>query len=96
MASAILSSKGHITIPAEVRAALGLNPGDRVKLVEIVTGHFAIRAATYSVKCLKGTILKPETTVSIEEMNTAIAGQGTVSDEWEELADYSRHLEAFG
>lgn len=76
MAVAIVSSKGQITIPAEVRAALGLRPGDRVDFVEFEVGQFAIQAATHSVKCLQGMIRKPETSVSIEDMNAAIAALG--------------------
>ncbi|WP_223507732.1 AbrB/MazE/SpoVT family DNA-binding domain-containing protein [Pseudomonas sp. BF-B-25] len=76
-----VSSKGRITIPAEVRATLGLKPGDRVELVEFEAGQFSIRAITYSVKCLKGMIRKPEKAMSIEEMNTAIAALGQDSSE---------------
>jgi AbrB family looped-hinge helix DNA binding protein len=72
MAIAIVSSKGQITIPAEVRATLGLKPGDRVEFVELEAGQLAIRTATYSVQGLKGMIRKPEIAVSIEEMNQAI------------------------
>lgn len=34
-ATATVSSKGQITIPAQVRASLGLRPGDRIDFVEI-------------------------------------------------------------
>jgi AbrB family looped-hinge helix DNA binding protein len=64
-----VNSKDQITIPPKVRATLGLKPGDRVEFVEFEIDQFAIRAATHSVKHLKGTIRKPENAVSIEEMN---------------------------
>lgn len=73
MATATLSSKGQITIPVQVRASLGLQPGDRVEFVEFEDGQFAIRAATHSVQSIKGIIRKPRVAVSIEDMNAAIA-----------------------
>ena len=80
MPTATLTSKGQITIPAEVRAELGVNAGDRVEFVEIGEGHFAIVAATRSVRQLsgmfRGRVSKP---VSIEEMNAAIARRGSRS-----------------
>ncbi len=80
MATATLTSKGQITIPAEVRAELGVNAGDRVEFVEIGEGQFAIVAATRSIRQLngmfRGRVSKP---VSIEEMNAAIAQRGSRS-----------------
>ena len=76
-----VTSKGRITIPAEVRATLALKPGDRVEFVEYEAGQFAIRAAMDSVKCLRGMIHKPEKALSIEDMNAAIAAQGAESSE---------------
>jgi antitoxin PrlF len=38
MCTAPLTSKGQITIPAEVREALGVDTGDRVEFVEIPPG----------------------------------------------------------
>ena len=76
-----VTSKGRITIPAEVRATLALKPGDRVEFVEFEAGQFAIRAAVNSVKCLRGVIRKPENAVSIENMNAAITAQGAQSSE---------------
>ncbi|MFC6300948.1 AbrB/MazE/SpoVT family DNA-binding domain-containing protein [Pseudomonas sp. CCM 7893] len=76
MATATLTSKGQITIPVQVRAALGLDTGDRVEFVEMEDGKFAIIAASHSVQDLKGLIRKPAKVVSIEDMNQAIATQG--------------------
>jgi AbrB family looped-hinge helix DNA binding protein len=70
MATATVSSKGQITIPAQVRASLGMRPGDRVDFVEIENRQFAIVAVMRSVKRLKGMIRKPQNAVSIEDMNT--------------------------
>ena len=73
MPSATLTSKGQITIPAEVRAALGVNFGDRIDFIEVEKGRFVIVPATCSVQELKGIIPRPKKPVSIEEMNGAIA-----------------------
>jgi len=74
MATATVTSKGQITIPAKVRSALGLDAGDRVEFVELEKGQFAIVAATRSVRELRGLFRhKVRKTVSIEEMNAAIA-----------------------
>ncbi|WP_024694735.1 type II toxin-antitoxin system PrlF family antitoxin [Pseudomonas syringae] len=77
MATATLTSKGQVTIPAQVRVSLGLDTGDRIEFVELPDGKFAIMAATHSVQDLKGLIRKPAKAVSIEDMNSAIAAQGS-------------------
>jgi AbrB family looped-hinge helix DNA binding protein len=79
MAAATLTSKGQITIPVEVRSALGLDAGDRVEFVEVERGKFVIVAATGHVRALKGLIPKPAKPVSIREMNAAIARRGSAS-----------------
>ena len=74
VAVATLTSKGQVTIPVQVRTALGIEAGDRIEFVEIAKGQFAIVAATRSVRELNGRFedrrRKP---VSIAEMNSAIA-----------------------
>lgn len=76
MSTATMSSKGQITIPAIVRAALGVVTGDRLEFVQTEPGHFELVAATRSVKALKGLVSKPASPVTIEQMNEAIATQG--------------------
>lgn len=75
MSTATLNSKGQITIPAAVRAALGIDAGDRVKFIERAPGHFELVAATQSVKSLKELARKPARPVSIADMNAVIARQ---------------------
>jgi antitoxin PrlF len=80
MATATVTSKGQITIPSQVRNALGLEAGDRVEFVEQSKGQFAIVAATRSVRELKGLFRgKRSKPVSIEEMNAAIAKRASAS-----------------
>ena len=76
MSTATMSSKGQITIPAIVRAALGVVTGDRVEFVQTEPGHFELVAATRSVKALKGLVSKPASPVTIGQMNETIATQG--------------------
>lgn len=76
MSAATMTGKGQITIPAIVRAALGVVTGDRVEFVQTEPGHFELVAATRSVKALKGLVNKPASPVTIKQMNQAIATQG--------------------
>lgn len=72
MSAATLTSKGQMTIPAEVRQALQVEAGDRIEFVEVEPGRFEMVAATRSVRDLKGMFGTPAKHVSIEEMNRAI------------------------
>jgi len=75
-----MTSKGQVTIPRPVRAALGLDSGDRIEFVEVEKGQFAIIAATRSVQELKGLFRgKRSKPVSIDEMNAAIARRASGS-----------------
>jgi len=71
-----LTTKGQITIPVDVRRALNVEAGDRVEFVQMEPGRFEVVATTRSVRELKGRFGKPQRTVTIEEMNAAIASQG--------------------
>ena len=80
MTVATITSKGQVTIPVRVRAALGVEAGDRIEFVEVEKGQFAIVAATRSVQELKGLFRgKRSKPVSIEEMNAAIARRASGS-----------------
>jgi AbrB family looped-hinge helix DNA binding protein len=79
MATATLTTKGQITIPAEVRDSLGVDAGDRVEFVKIAPGRYEFIAATRSVTALKGMFGKPRKPVSIDDMNAAIARRGSAA-----------------
>ena len=70
-----MTSKGQITIPAEVRRRLGLEVGDRVEFVE-ADGGFAIKPANDDVRALKGLLRKPARPVTIDDMNATIRARG--------------------
>jgi AbrB family looped-hinge helix DNA binding protein len=72
MATAILSPKGQITIPAAVREKLGVTTGDRVEFVELADGQIALVPAVEDVRSLKGMIGKPRHPVSVEEMRRIV------------------------
>jgi antitoxin PrlF len=75
MSTATVTTKGQITIPADVRRRLGLESGDRVEFVEM-DGGFAIKPAIDDVRSLKGLLRKPAKPVSITEMNAVIRARG--------------------
>jgi len=79
MSTATITSKGQITIPAIVRAALGVATGDRVEFVQVEPGRFELFASTQSVSALKGLVRKPTTPVTVEIMNETIAERGASS-----------------
>jgi antitoxin PrlF len=76
MTTATVTSKGQITIPANVRQSLNVDSGDRVEFVQVEPGQFLFIAATRSVTELKGMFGKAKRVVSIEDMNRTIASQG--------------------
>ena len=76
MTAATITSKGQITIPADVRKALQVEVGDRLEFVEIAPGRFEVIAATRSVTELRGMFGKSAKRVSIADMNKAIAARG--------------------
>jgi AbrB family looped-hinge helix DNA binding protein len=73
VSAATLTSKGQLTLPRDVRVAMGVGPGDRVEFVRMEDGNFAVLPATTSVQSLKGLIPKPKTPVSLDDMDAAIA-----------------------
>lgn len=72
MSEATMTSKGQVTIPAEIRKALGLTAGERVVFTLLHDGTTVMRAKTRSILELKGA-LKPlrrtRRKVRLEEMN---------------------------
>src|SRR5450432_1125874 len=79
MAAATLTSKGQITIPAAVRAELGLDTGSRVEFVKIAEGQYAMVPATLPVQALKGMFRKRGSAPTLEQMNQAIAKRGALA-----------------
>ena len=72
MASAKLTTKGRITIPASVRAELKLKAGDRVEFVKISERQYEIVACNLSAKDLEGRFRWSGPPVTLEQMDEAI------------------------
>ena len=72
MPTAVVTTKGQITIPKPVRDGLGVETGDRVEFVELEKGVYTVVAATRDVRDLKGIVPKPAKRVSVENMNRAV------------------------
>lgn len=79
MSTATVTSKGQITIPIDVRQALHVDAGDRVEFVQIEPGRYEVIAATQPITALKGMFGKTTKTVSIDDMNAAIAARGAAA-----------------
>ena len=80
MATAALTSKGQITIPIEVREDLGLKAHDRVEFVKMEDGNYFIRPKKGSIMNLRGMFKLTGKTVSIKEMDEAIAMH--IQEDW--------------
>lgn len=55
-AEATLTSKGQITLPAALRRALGLRPGDRLVFAQAADGRVYIEARTETLASLRGIV----------------------------------------
>jgi len=71
MSEATVTSKGQVTIPVDIRDALGLTAGERVVFTQLHDGTTVMRAKRHSIANLKG-MLKPfrsKRKVSVARMN---------------------------
>ena len=76
MVSALITSKGQITIPKAVRDSLGLNPGDRVAFEMHGSSEVVLKPLTKSLDEVFGKFSNPRITKkSVEEMNQGIASR---------------------
>lgn len=68
MAEAAVTSKGQITIPVDVRQAMGLQPQDRVVFTVMPDGTTVMRAKTRSLKDLIGSLKRRGKKVPVKDM----------------------------
>jgi len=74
MSTAILTSKGQITIPKDVRDDLNLTAGSKVMFVKLHNGQYRLVPRTGDIRDLAGILYDPDRpAMTIEEMNDAIA-----------------------
>jgi AbrB family looped-hinge helix DNA binding protein len=73
MSAAILKSKGQVTIPSDIRKALGIQTGDRISFRLREDGIVEMQAEKVDLLSLCG-ILKPRIRgVTLEDFEEAIA-----------------------
>ena len=68
MADAALTTKGQITIPAEIRKQMKLEPHDRVVFTLLPNGTRIMRAKNRSISNLAGSIPSKKKRVSVKDM----------------------------
>ena len=71
MLSSSVTTKGQVTIPAELREKLGIKPGDRVGFVE-EDGRIVIQRQETAIESVFG-MVKARKGVSLAAMDAAIA-----------------------
>lgn len=75
MLSSSVTTKGQVTIPAELRERFGIKPGDRVGFVE-EGERIVLQRQETAIEAMFG-IVKADRGVSLEQMDAAIAtGRG--------------------
>lgn len=65
---AIMTSKGQVTIPVEIRRSMKLKPRDRVVFTRLTDGTLVVRVKNKSVADLMGFLPKPKRKVRIQDM----------------------------
>lgn len=70
---ATLTSKGQVTLPSSIRAQLHLRAGDKIEFLVKANGSIEGIPVKEPVTALKGILPKPRVSVSLEEMEQAIA-----------------------
>lgn len=78
MSTSVVSTKGQVVIPAEVRADMKVEAGTRVEFVKSSAG-WLIKPASLPVSTLKGMLPRKTRPVSIAEMNRAIRARAQKS-----------------
>ena len=72
MSVGTMTSKGQITIPKDVRLALGLTTGVAVSFTQNAEGDYVIRAAHHSAASLAGAVKYSGLALTLGEMDEAI------------------------
>lgn len=71
MLQSIMTSRGQITIPAEIRRKLNLHSGNKLEFV-LKDDQVLLLPINKSIRDLKGILPKPVNTLTCEEMNDVI------------------------
>lgn len=70
MLTSSVTTKGQVTIPAELREKLGIKPGDKVSFIA-EDDHILVRRQDTAVESLFG-VVKAKTGASLEQMDAAV------------------------
>jgi len=73
MATATVTSKGQVTIPAEIRRKMRLHAGSKIDFIENKAGEMVIRSKTGDIGELYGFLKYGGAPLTIEQMDEAIA-----------------------
>lgn len=74
MPRATMTSKGQVTVPAEIRKALSLEPGDQLQFTLLPDGTVLLRARNVPLQALKGLVKADRgNRVRIEDMSFGTA-----------------------
>ncbi len=71
MLQSIMTNRGQITIPAEIRTKLRLNSGNKFEFL-LKDDQIIMMPINKSIRNLKGILPKPDKSLSCEEMNSII------------------------
>jgi AbrB family looped-hinge helix DNA binding protein len=71
MPTSTITSKGQVTIPTEVRAALGLKQGDRLEFVVLEDGTISVRPRLRRLRDLVG-IVRTKRRASLAEIERTV------------------------
>jgi antitoxin PrlF len=81
MYDATLTSKGQITIPAEVRKSMGLKPGSKLIFFRDAEGDFVMRLRSGSIMDLRGCLAGFDLPKTDAEMNELVHRRAFQLDE---------------
>ena len=68
-----MTSKGQVTFPKPIRDKLHLRPGDKIEFMLVEDGSLLVTPVTASITRLKGMVPKPESPLSLETLDEAVA-----------------------
>jgi antitoxin PrlF len=75
MLQSIMTARGQITIPIEIREKLQLNSGNKLEFF-LKDNQIIILSINRSIKELKGILPKPNISLTCEEMDEVIKDMG--------------------
>lgn len=68
-----VTSKGQVTLPSEARRRMGIRAGTKLEFIVRGDDRMEVVVVAGSVRDLKGGLPKPRKTLSLEEIDLAIA-----------------------